>query len=537
MTFPPTSTTSPPSFSSLLLLLSRLIPLPFRSPTLPPAYPLPLAARLFTMPRRSARNNASSTIPANLISIGRVTKPNRRRLAATKKSALSPSASSKKQLIELDSVPTSPVSSQDSVASDTDLPLSHLNQPSNLALGFEPQGSIIGREEESHQLTQLLSDALSTDKPTRPIYICGTPGTGKTFTVSKVTKRLRSKSLPQPDDCIQQEESESTLQAEHSTFNQVWVNCVNLNQPKDLFAHLVTQLNISTHQTNPKDAIRDYAASQGSKTLIILDEVDFLTSRDQMVLYSAFEWPRIPNSRLLVVGIANSIDLPVRLLPWLRASGCMPHILPFTPYNSNTLQSIVEQRLNATGQLEANLDRIAISLAAKKVAAGSGDARLMLDVCREAQAEINRGEKSTSCIAVVSSIINRRGGLSAAVETIRQLPVQQQLALCVAANAVTFSSDMGARKGKLIKKATLGGLYESFGRMCSRVHVSCLSFPEFADIFCNALMHHGLVDVPSKVSGKGAKTLRGKAVRLRVPIEDVRAGVAEKGFLPLLIAQ
>lgn len=267
----------------------------------------------------------------------------------------------------------------------------------------------------------------------------------------------------------------------------------------------------------------------------MLDEVDFLTSKDQMVLYSAFEWPKIKNSRIVVVGIANSIDLPVRLLPWLRQAGCMPQVVSFPPYNASSLQKIAEQRVH---NLDSSaLTTVAISLAAKKVAAGSGDARLMLDVCREAQNEMKRNKQDKSCVQVVSSILSQRGGLSAAVDTIRQLPVQQQLALCVAANAVFFSSRTTSASGKMQKKATIGGLYDSFVRMCQRAHVSILSFPEFADVCSNALTHHGLVDIPLTGRGKSAKTLRSRAIRLRVPIEDVRAGIADKGFLPMLLVK
>lgn len=201
----------------------------------------------------------------------------------------------------------------------------------------------------------------------------------------------------------------------------------------------------------------------------------------------------------------------------------MPDLLPFAPYTSKALQDIVQQRVGEEGKLS----KVAIQLAAKKVAAGSGDARLVLDVCREAQSQI--ASSDGSAIAVVSRIIQARGGLSKAVDAIRKLPVQQQLALCVAANVVLLG-------GKSAKKATLGGLYESFTRMCQRAKVGGVTFDEFADICCNALASQGLLDV-AEGRGKKMKTIRSKLVRLKVEVEDVRAGVADKGFLPLLIAR
>lgn len=359
----------------------------------------------------------------------------------------------------------------------------------------------IGRQHQYNQLCELITPVLEC-KSAVSLYISGTPGTGKTFTISTICKHLSSPHL--------------------------WVNCATLSNPKNLYILIAKELSLPQHT---QDAIRVFAASPGPPIVLVLDEIDFLTSRDQTVLYSAFEWPSIPNSRLSVVGIANSIDLPIRILPWLRQAGCMPHTILFTPYTSTDLQAIAEQKLQPS---ESHLDTLAISLAAKKVAAGSGDARLMLDVCDEADMIMSKqGHRNTTGITVVSSVISRRGGLSAAVDTIKKLPVQQQLALCVAANATTCSSASTARVNK---KATLGGLYDSFVRMCQRAHVSCLSFSEFADICCNSLVHHGLVDVPlTSGRGKAPRTLRGRPIRIRVPLEDVQAGVADKGFLPLLV--
>lgn len=54
------------------------------------------------------------------------------------------------------------------------------------------------------------------------------------------------------------------------------------------------------------------------------------TTSKQTVLYNLFEWPSRPNARLVVVGIANTMDLPERCMP--RVSSRLTSRLTFPAY-------------------------------------------------------------------------------------------------------------------------------------------------------------------------------------------------------------
>ena len=75
-------------------------------------------------------------------------------------------------------------------------------------------------------------------------------------------------------------------------------------------------------------------------SLLVLDEIDQLNSSSQQVLYSIYEWPSLPSSALILIcelvkpndfyyfiiylllllAIANALDLTDRLLPRLQAN-------------------------------------------------------------------------------------------------------------------------------------------------------------------------------------------------------------------------
>ena len=46
-------------------------------------------------------------------------------------------------------------------------------------------------------------------------------------------------------------------------------------------------------------------------TVLLVDELDMLWNRKQTVLYNIFEWPVNKSAKLIVLAIANTMDLPV----------------------------------------------------------------------------------------------------------------------------------------------------------------------------------------------------------------------------------
>lgn len=50
------------------------------------------------------------------------------------------------------------------------------------------------------------------------------------------------------------------------------------------------------------------------QSILVMDELDQLVTKKQTLIYNMFNWPTRPDSNLIVIAIANTMDLPERVL-------------------------------------------------------------------------------------------------------------------------------------------------------------------------------------------------------------------------------
>lgn len=126
----------------------------------------------------------------------------------------------------------------------------------------------------------------------------------------------------------------------------------------------------------------------GPVYLVVLDEIDHLLNLDLELLYTLFELAFHRNSRLVLIGIANALDLTDRFLPRLKSRNFRPHLLPFLPYTAPQVASIITTKLRALitsdKDIESNyvpfVHPTAIEFCSKKVASQTGDLRKAFDI-------------------------------------------------------------------------------------------------------------------------------------------------------------
>uniref|UniRef100_A0A182WM23 Origin recognition complex subunit 1 n=1 Tax=Anopheles minimus TaxID=112268 RepID=A0A182WM23_9DIPT len=257
------------------------------------------------------------------------------------------------------------------------------------------------------------------------MYISGVPGTGKTATTTAVIRALRHLS-----------------EEEHiPKFDFIDINGMRLTEPRQAYVHIHRQLTGKTlaweQAYNLLNKRFTTKAPRRTTTVLLVDELDILCNKRQDVVYNILNWPTLATAQLIVVTIANTMDLPERLLMGKISSRLGLTRLTFQPYNFRQLQEIVMARL--AGMSSFNSD--AVQLVARKVAAVSGDARRALDICRRAteladdQAR-QTGEQVTVSMTHVQQALTEMI-TSAKVRTIRSSSRMEQLFLQAVTAEVT----------------------------------------------------------------------------------------------------
>ncbi|KAM6079414.1 origin recognition complex subunit 1 isoform 1-T2 [Theristicus caerulescens] len=223
------------------------------------------------------------------------------------------------------------------------------------------------REEEFQDIYNFVESKL-IDGTGGCMYISGVPGTGKTATVHEVIR------------CLQQAAENDDL----PSFQFVEINGMKLTDPHQAYVQILELLTgqkvTATHAAALLAKLFNTPGPKRKTTVLIVDELDLLWTRKQNVMYNLFDWPTQKHSKLIILAIANTMDLPERIMMNRVASRLGLTRMSFQPYTYKQLQQIISSRLNSMKAFEED----AIQLVSRKVAALSGDARRCLDICRRA---------------------------------------------------------------------------------------------------------------------------------------------------------
>ncbi|ORX68182.1 hypothetical protein DL89DRAFT_294111 [Linderina pennispora] len=304
---------------------------------------------------------------------------------------------------------------------------------------------IIGRSAEQSSIRAFLRDTVEQNRG-GSLYISGNPGTGKTA-------------------CLQSIMSQSKVK-----FTSVLVNCVPLTRP--------TQASPG----DPLGALENHVLHNKRAFMVVLDEVDsLLGARQETRIWRWF-------------GIANALDLTDRFLPRLQARNCEPVLLNFNPAG---LSSVSGQ------EAEPIIQKAALELCARKVAATSGDLRKALDV---------------TLMHIAKVLTNLNGS-----------PIMQKL------NALNFQQ-------KLAKKQTASiavtGVFSEYQAICTQLQIPApVTRSEFLDLI-SMMETQGVLTIEAARGRRGARRVMSstgaaddRSVRLAVDEIDVRRALTSTAAL------
>ncbi|XP_049813328.1 cell division control protein 6 homolog [Schistocerca nitens] len=383
-----------------------------------------------------------------------------------------------------------------------------------------------GREEQLEFFQNYLQDHLLQRKP-GTVYVSGPPGTGKSACLKKIMG----------------------LKEINEGYRTVYINCTALKTSQTIYSRICSELNLKTSTKTVKEYVKiieKLLCSSGKMILFILDEIDQLDSRNQSVLYTLFEWPSKPDSKLVLIGIANALDLTDRVLPRLQARvELKPTLVHFPPYTKQQIVTILSSRLS-----EFNVNQIfspaVVHLLAAKVASVSGDARRALDIGRRvieiaesrlqadplplqpiAQNESNSANqrsprKSTGGVdtKLVMDVLNNIYGTSQTLNEESAFPIQQKVLVCT----LLLLLKSGPKKD-----ISLAKLHEVYRRVCSRRNILAVDQAEFRSL-CQMVEIRGIIRL------QGArKEARLTKVCLQWDEEEVAAALKDKQLLAAIM--
>lgn len=384
---------------------------------------------------------------------------------------------------------------------------------------------LVGRSGEISEISNFIGEHVKKHQA-GSMYISGAPGTGKTTCLMSVIKAWEKK------------------------ISYVFVNCMSVSNPSDIYKSIARALQLPAKVVNSKTivkALEKYICTSDTMNVLILDEIDHLDSKGQEVLYSLFEWPQLPNSKLILIGIANALDLTDRMLPRLQAFKYEPKLMHFQPYTRQQIVSILEDRLSNLQDNMPVIKPLALQLCARKIAACTGDIRKALDVCRRAIEMVENKMKNKSilqstsddrcnpgspmkksfelCVdvpdinAVLHEIYGSRLQAAESAKTVT-MPLQQMILLCTL---------ILMKKHCKVQDMNFGKLYDVYKRVCKKRDIMAVGECEFPGL-CNLVEMRGFIQL------KPSKSVRMTKLVLKVDEGEAEYILQDKAMLPSILS-
>ena len=287
-----------------------------------------------------------------------------------------------------------------------------ISENENTAISYEKEINknqfLPCRYEEQKEIYNFIKNGLKTNGTYNSLYICGMTGTGKTESVNNVI------------DIIEAENKENKT----IPFRSLFINCVNFDTNMKLIKciyNFIFSRNVQTNKTsNYLNTLDEFFSERNkynrniylndptnSHIILIIDEIDYLINKFQIMLYHIFNWSTYPNSKLIIISISNLINIKDLFLSKI-SSRFGQNKLMFKPYTKEQIREIINYK-----GINLNLfDEDALKLTSMKVSAINGDLRRVILILKRAL-ELNNNDVFNNLPGGGNNLVNKNYVLKA----------------------------------------------------------------------------------------------------------------------------
>lgn len=211
---------------------------------------------------------------------------------------------------------------------------------------FKGCETVKGRECESQLITKQIKAFLKFNSNSI-LYLTGVPGSGKTHTTLSILNHLK--------------------------LAYSYINCSTLKFKKEIYEAICECLKCFKDLPAGLQHLRFHLGVCKKPHILVIDEIDFLSTKAGSILYNLFELPLIEEANVFIIAISNTLG---NLSPKLESRVARNRI-EFKPYSAEQLMEVAMEEIQCSG---AKADEKAVELITKRIAASTGDIRKVKDV-------------------------------------------------------------------------------------------------------------------------------------------------------------
>ncbi|GAW81533.1 hypothetical protein, conserved [Plasmodium gonderi] len=264
--------------------------------------------------------------------------------------------------------------------------------------------SDVGREVEIEEIRNILKRC-SKNLDGEGIFLTGPSGQGKTYSIFYIIKEIEKEKKKEKEDKKRKKENVTPANYKNIDASYFYVSCSNSQKPYDIFVDILQQIinkdknsilnNVKQkYNLNGLEEVKklfiNYTNKLNNLKIIIVDELDFIATKNvrtelktknlskssnEDVVKALFECVQSAKSKVILVGIANSLDL-IKDYTHMKINQII-----YKPYNEKQFMNIIRNKLNTLEDefVTKIFKGVSLNIHVRQISNRNGDIRSCFD--------------------------------------------------------------------------------------------------------------------------------------------------------------